>query len=99
MIDTAFLIYVALMAIISIIKVWIINPNNGFLNNLVGFLIGFPLGMGISFLSSAVVLWLIIGILSFFGISSVGIWTVGFSWTAVKVVMMVFFLLSFFKRS
>lgn len=92
MINTAFLIFVALVAIISIIKVWITNPNNS-LNNLIGFLIGFPLGLGISFLFSAVVLWLIIGILSFLGISSVGAWTVGFSWTAVKAVMMALFLI------
>lgn len=93
MIDKVFLIYVALVAIISIIKVWITNPNNGFSNNLMGFLIGFPLGIGISFLFSAVVLWLIIGILSFLGISSVGAWTVGFSWTAVKGVMIALFLI------
>lgn len=93
MIDTAFLICVALVAIISIIKVWITNPTNSFPNNLIGFLIGFPLGIGISFLFSAAILWLIIGILSFLGISSVGAWTVGFSWTAVKAVMMALFLL------
>ncbi len=98
MIDKVFFIYLAFICIRAIARLSIEHADNGFWNNVVGLLIGFPLGLGFSFLVSAGILWIIIGILSFFGVSSVGIWTVGFSWTAVKVVMMVFFLLSLFKR-
>lgn len=99
MIDKVFLIYLAFVCIRAIARLSVECADNSFQNNVIGLLIGLPLGVGFSFLVAAGILWIVIGILSFFGISSVGIWTVGFSWTAVKVVMMIIFLLSFFKRS
>lgn len=70
----------------------------GILTGFCGFLIGVPCGVGISFLVSAGVLWLIIAILFFFGITTIGTWTVAFSWTAVKAMMMIIFLINFFRK-
>lgn len=67
-------------------------------NILIGLIIGIPCGAGISFLFSAGVLWIVIGILSFFGVATVGAWTVGFSWTAVKVTMMTLYLINLIRK-
>lgn len=92
-IDTIFPFYVVVICIFALLRMN--NPfKDGIIIGILGIILGFAIGLGISVLFSAGVLWLIIGILSFFGVASVGTWTVGFSWTAVKMVMMVLFLIA-----
>lgn len=98
MINIIFPFYVAFIGVLAILKTEKVFDNGIFLG-LVFSAIGLAIGLGISFLFCAGVLWVIIGILSFFGITSVGAWTVGFSWTAVKVVMMIMSLITFMKKS
>lgn len=98
MIDIIFPFYVAIIGIGAILKTKNVFDNGIFLG-LVSSAIGLAIGLGISFLFCAGILWVIIGILSFFGIASVGAWTVGFSWTAVKVVMMIMSLITLIKKS
>ena len=98
MIDIIFPFYVAFIGVIAILKTEDTFDNGIFLG-LVYSAIGLAIGLGISFLLCAGILWVIIGILSFFGIASVGTWTVGFSWTAVKVVMMTMSLITLVKKS
>lgn len=98
MIDIIFLFDVIFVSVVAILKTEKIFDNGIFLG-LIFSAIGLALGFGISFLFCAGVLWVIIGILSFFGVASVGAWTVGFSWTAVKVVMIIMSLITFIKKS
>ena len=98
MIDIIFPFYIAFISIMAILKTENVF-NNGIFLGLVYSAIGVAIGFGISFLFCSGILWVIIGILSFFGITSVGAWAVGFSWTAVKVVMMIMSLITFIKKS
>lgn len=98
MINTIFPFYVVFISILTLLKSEDIF-DNGVFRGLVYFIIGIALGLGICALFCAGILWVIIGILSFFGVTSVGAWTVGFSWTAVKVVMMVMSLITLIKKS
>lgn len=96
-IDTIFPFFLAVVCAISVLKTK--NAfDDGIVIGFIGCLIGLPIGIGIGALCSAGILWLIIGILSFFGVTSVGAWTVGFSWTAVKVVMMIVFLINIIRE-
>lgn len=96
-IDTIFPFFLAVVCVISVLKAKG-TFDHGIAIGLLGIAIGLPIGIGIGALCSAGILWLIIGILSFFGVTSVGAWTVGFSWTAVKVVMMIVFLINIIRK-
>lgn len=96
-IDTIFPFFLAVVCAISVLKAKG-TFDHGIAIGLLSIVIGLPIGIGIGALCSAGILWLIIGILSFFGVTSVGAWTVGFSWTAVKVVMMIVFLINIIRE-
>lgn len=96
-IDTIFPFFLAVVCVMSVLKAKG-TFDHGIAIGLLSIAIGFPIGIGIGALCSAGILWLIIGILSFFGVTSVGAWTVGFSWTAVKVVMMIVFLINIIRN-
>ena len=98
MINTIFPFYVVFISILTLLESENIF-DDGVFRGLVYSAIGVAIGFGISFLFCSGILWVIIGILSFFGITSVGAWAVGFSWTAVKVVMMIMSLITFIKKS
>ncbi len=96
-INTIFPFFLAIVCALSILK----NKDvfdDGVAIGVVSCLIGLPIGIGIGALCCAGILWLVIGILSFFGVTSVGAWAVGFSWTAVKVVMMIAFLINIMRK-
>lgn len=96
-IDTIFPFFLAVVCAMSVLKIK--NAfDDGIVIGLLGCLIGLPIGIGIGVLCSAGILWIIIGILSFFGVTSIGAWTVGFSWTAVKVIMMTAFLINIMRN-
>lgn len=96
-IDTIFPFFLAVVCAMSVLKAKG-TFDHGIVIGLLGCLIGLPIGIGIGVLCSAGILWIIIGILSFFGVASVGAWTVGFSWTAVKVIMMIGFLINIIQN-
>ena len=96
-IDTIFPFYIAVICILAFFKagdVFKYGPVIG----LISMVLGYAVGFGIIIALSAGILWIIIGTLSFFGVASVGAWTVGFSWTAVKMVMMLLSLITFLKK-
>lgn len=96
-IDTIFPFYLVVICILAFLKTDDVFEN-GIGAGLIGIVIGYALGIGVVILFSAGILWIIIGILSFFGVTSIGAWTVSFSWTAVKIVMMILSLISFIKK-
>ena len=101
MINTIFPFFLAFVCARAAFRV--LNSENvfeeyGVIVGFCSFLIGIPCGVGISLLFSAGVLWLVIGILSFFGITTIGTWTVGFSLTAVKATMMIVFLINLIRK-
>jgi len=96
-INTIFPFFIVVVYILSILRTKNLF-DDGIAIGLLASFIGFPIGIGIGALCSAGILWLIIGILSFFGVTSVGAWTVGFSWTAVKVIMMIVFLINIMRK-
>lgn len=96
-IDTIFPFFLAVVCALSVLRAKG-TFDHGIGIGLLGIAIGLPIGIGIGALCSAGILWLIVGILSFFGITSIGTWTVGFSWTAVKVVMMIMFLINIMRN-
>ena len=96
-IDTIFPFFLAVVCALSVLRAKG-TFDYGIGMALLSIIIGLPIGVGIGALCSAGILWLIIGILSFFGVTSVGAWTVGFSWTAVKVVMMIVFLINIIRE-
>ena len=93
-----FLAFVCARAAISVLNSDNIFEKYGAVVGFCSLLIGIPVGVGISFLFSAGVLWLFIAILSFFGVTTVGAWTVGFSLTAVKATMMIVFLINLIRK-
>ena len=97
MINTIFPFYVVFISILTLLESENIF-DDGVFRGLVYFTIGIALGLGACVLFCAGILWVIIGILSFFGVTSVGAWTVGFSWTAVKAVMMIMSLITFLTK-
>lgn len=92
-IDTIFPLFLAVVCALSVLRAKG-TFDHGIGIGLLAIVIGLPIGVGIGALCSAGILWIIIGILSFFGVTSIGAWTVGFSWTAVKVIMMIIFLIN-----
>lgn len=97
MIDTIFPFYLAVICIVAFFKACDVFEN-GIVIGLISMVLGYAIGLGIIIALSAGILWIIIGTLSFFGVASVGAWTVGFSWTAVKMVMMILSLITFLKN-
>lgn len=97
MIDIIFPFYIAFIGIMAILKTENVF-DNGIFSGLVYSIAGIAIGVGISFLFCSGILWIIIGILSFFGVTSIGTWAVGFSWTAVKVVMIIMSLITFLTK-
>lgn len=96
-INTIFPFYIAVICVLAFFKAGDVFEN-GVVIGLISMVFGYAIGFGIVIALSAGILWIIIGILSFFGVTSVGAWAVGFSWTAVKVVMMMLSLITFLKK-
>ena len=93
-----FLAYVCARATFRVLNSENVFEEYGAVVGFCSILIGIPCGVGISFLVSAGILWLVIGILSFFGVTAIGAWTVGFSLTAVKATMMIVFLINLIRK-
>lgn len=93
-----FLAFVCARAIFSVLSFNNVFEEYGVIIGFCSLLIGIPVGVVVSFLVSAGILWLVIGILSFFGVTTIGAWTVGFSLTAVKATMMIVFLINLIRK-